>query len=180
MQLRPWLQAPWLDFLTTCRLTDLTLNSTELAYQGQWMDDLEQDQQGCGNTRLQQVVQDKQLQLDKQNNGWRIHGIQLPVAGADRPRANTRQTLHQLQQLARYLGWRLTIKSTKRHDDDRDIQLTLAGNLLDQAMLAMLIEQLLTLPARMEQTRLTFNPDSLHMEKAEFDLTVFTTGEQGP
>ena len=174
LQLKPWLGSPWLDFLTTCRLTEITLKGTRLAYQGQWMDKL----QGCGNSRLRQVVKVKQLQLNDQGDEWRISGIALPISATPKARPSTVQTLDQLQQLALYLGWQLTIQNTLRRGEAREIRISLAGKSFNQAMLKLLSEHFLYLPAQLEQVKLVFNPDNLDIISAEFEFQLFTTGEE--
>ena len=174
LQLDPWLKAPWLDFLTTCRLTNIRLRGTRLVYQGQWMDTL----QGCGNFRLRQVVQEQQLQLTNHKDDWRITGAELPIEVTSLARPNTARTLQQLQQLAVYLGWKLTIKHTKRHGEASNIQVNLAGEHLNQYTLTLLAEHFSPLAARMEQAQLVFDPESLNIIKAELQITLFTTGEE--
>ena len=175
LHLEPWLKAPWLDFLTTCRLTNINLEGTKVLYQGQWMDDL---RQGCGNSRLRQVVQDNQLQLTNHADGWGINGIELPIALAALERTNSAQTLQQLQQLAAYLSWQLAINKIQRKGEIRDIQITLSGDFINQPILAILSQHFAKLPARIEQAQFIFDPDSLSIIKAELEITLFTTGEE--
>ncbi|MGB2280963.1 MAG: hypothetical protein ACPH27_06530, partial [Pseudomonadales bacterium] len=144
-------------------------------YQGQWMGDL---QQGCGNSRLRQVVQDNQLQLTNHADGWGIKGLELPITLAALERTNSAQTLQQLQQLAAYLSWQLAINKIQRKGEIRDIQITLSGDFINQPILAILSQHFAKLPARIEQAQFIFDPDSLSIIKAELEITLFTTGEE--
>ena len=179
-QIRPWILSPQLDFLTTCRLTAIVIGSSDLSYQGQWMDNLVPGKEGCGNKRLKQVIKDNQLQLLRPQAGWEIRGIELVAEVDSVPRVPTQQTLYQLDLLADHIGWQINIQSTDRDGDNRDIKLTLAGDQLDGYILDHLIAKLLTLPARMQRGRLQFNPDSLSLTEAKFYITLFAVGENAP
>lgn len=180
-QIRPWILPPKIDFLTTCRLTSISINGTALTYSGQWMDNLDLSKEGCGNQRLKQVVQDNlQLQLFKPQTGWGIRGIELSIEVDSIPRVPTQQTLHQLELLADYINWQISIQSIDSDGENRDIQLMLSGDQLNAPTVDNLISKLATLPARMQQGRLQFDPDSLSLTQAEFFITLFTIGERGP
>lgn len=180
-QIRPWILPPKIDFLNTCRLTSITINSNDLIYYGQWMDSLEPSKQGCGNRRLEQVIRDNtSLELFKTQMGWGVRGIQLPVEGEAIPRVPTQQILHQLELLANYIDWQISTQSIDSDGDNRDIELIIRGKQLNAPIVDNLISLLITLPARLQQGHLQFDPDSLSLTQAEFSLMLYTVGDSGP
>lgn len=176
-QIRPLILSPQIDFLKTCRLTSIIIGTSDLIYQGQWMNNLLLGKEGCGNERLKQVINDNQLQLVRSEDGWVIKGIELVANVQAVPRVPTQQTLNQLELFADYIGWQINTQSTDRDGDDLNINLALTGDQLDGYILDNLIAKLLTLPARMQQGHLQFNPDSLSVTEATFNITLFAVGE---
>jgi len=180
-QIRPWILPPKIDFLNTCRLTSITINSNDLIYYGQWMDSSEPSRQGCGDRRLKQVIRDNlPLELFRTEMGWGVRGIQLTVEGDAIPRVPTQQTLHQLELLANYIDWQISTQSIDSDGDNRNIELIIRGRQLNAPIVDNLISLLMTLPARLQHGHLKFDPDSLSLTHGEFSLMLFTVGDGGP
>lgn len=177
-QARTWILSPSIDFLSTCRLTSITLDKSGITYRGQWMDELELDREGCGNQRLITVVQQKQqLRLFEPESGWGIRTQELPIEVDSISRVPTQQTLYQLELLADYIGWNIDVQSIDSDGDDRDIQLVLRGDQLTAGIINYLIAKFMALPARIQHGRIEYDPESLNLIKAELYITLFTVGE---
>jgi len=175
---RSSLLSPGFDFLSTCRLTSITMDTSSLTYQGQWMDNLELDKEGCGDQRLVTVAQQsQQLQLLQSESGWSIRGVEQSIEVDSIPRIATQQALYQLDLLADYIGWQISIQSMDSDGENRDIQLLLSGDQLTAFVIDYLIVHFSALPARMQQGWLQYDPNSLSLINAEFYITLFTVGE---
>jgi len=172
-QITPWITGKTADFLKTCRLKKINIKNDVINFSGQRMRASDRSI-GCGEQRLKSVVQNNQLNLSINNNNWSFDITLNPIIKQPRERTIHTDTIERLELLAQYINWQIQISSTQSKGDHQKITVVLNGNQLSTQTLRLLANSFSEMAAQLAKASLTFNPESLKLLDARFELSIYT------
>lgn len=181
--LGPWLTGPAFDFLRTCRLVNIDINPQRIIYTGEKMDNTQMSLIGCGYKRLQQVTQERQLQLVLKGYNWTVNVQIDPLQAQEVPHTGYVETMDRLQLLAAYIGWDFNIsKGDSRHlnstnGSNQTVRVIFSGDHLQDKTMQAFTEVFMGLSADFKKGTLQLNPETLSLVNATFEISVNTISE---
>lgn len=176
----PKLTGSGLDFLKTCRLKEITINSSHLIYRGNKMDNTDMRLIGCGYHRLWEVTQALSLQLAVDGYNWEAKSKNIVGTAQATPRTDFIKTMSRLKFLGEYIHWQFDIINAKDNGKHQEVRVAFSGNNLKKQALDAMTEVFMSLSAKFDNGRLNFNSDSLELVNASLEFTVFTASEVYP
>ena len=170
----PWITGTTIDFLRTCRLTNVKINKDTISFSGQRMSKTSMQHFGCGYDRLRQVSRDHRLNLSIKDYDWTVDTALVPLNTQKTNRTEFIATMDRLELLAQYLNWELSIQNAKPSGDNQEVTIVLRGQQLTADTLSALQIVFSEISAQLKQGALKFNPDSLELLDASFEVIVHT------
>lgn len=170
----PWITGKTIDFLRTCRLTNVEIDNDTISYNGQRMSNTSMKYFGCGYDRLRQISRDQRLNLSIKDYDWTVDAALGPRKTQKTIRTEFIATMDRLELLTQYLNWELSIQNAEPSGDNQEVTIELRGKQLTSETLSALQSVFSEISAQLNQGELQFNPDSLELLSATFEITVHT------
>lgn len=170
----PWVTGKTINFLRTCRLKTVELSHNRLFFKGERMSNIKKNQLGCGNARLDKIIQVNGLKINREKDSWTFN---LPIATKSAQTTERRdysETLERLELIGQHIGWRLNILSNTNNGNNQRLKILLQGKNLNTEVLNTVSQGLSQHATHFIKGSLQYNPNNFDLLDAQFEIDIHT------
>lgn len=170
----PWVTGKTINFLRTCRLKTVELSHNRLIFTGERMSNIKKNQIGCGNARLDKIIQVNGLKINRDKDSWTFN---LPIetkSAQTKERRDYSKTLERLELIGQHIGWRLNILSNANNGNNQRLKVLFQGKNLNNEILNTVSQGLSQYATNFIKGSLQYNPNNFDLLDAQFEIDIHT------
>jgi hypothetical protein len=173
-EITPWVTGKTINFLRICRLKTVEISKRSLSFDGERMSNIKKNQLGCGNARLDNIVQANALRIIREKDSWSFVLAMQPNIAQTTDRKDYSQTLERLELISQHIGWRLNIVSTINNGEKQRLKVLLQGKNLSSQVLNVISGGLIDYATEFVKGTIQFNPNNFDLSNAQIEIDIHT------
>ena len=138
------------------------------------MSNIKKNQLGCGNARLDNIVQANALKINREKDSWSFALAMQPNIAKTTDRKDYSQTLKRLELISQHIGWRLNILSTINNGEKQRLKVLLQGKNLNSQVLNDISKGLIDYATEFVKGTIQFNPNNFDLLDAQIEIDIHT------
>lgn len=173
-EITPWVTGKTINFLRTCRLKTVEISKQSLSFEGERMSNIKKNQLGCGNARLDNIVQANALRINREKDSWSFALAMQPNIAKTTDRKDYSQTIERVELISQHIGWRLNILSTINNGEKQRLKVLLQGKNLNSQVLNDISGGLIDYATEFVKGTIQFNPNNFDLLDAQIEIDIHT------